>query len=352
MYFLERRLAPDDVIIPAGDGFLIIYGDSTPTDATRRADELRDALNLFFLGEDWAPPLNATVEPRVVRADALAQMLGEPAEPMPSPETQVASSTELALLPVWSVHPEAITGYWPTPVRGLGRYARYGYDSTWLEEAVHEEEADYLAVDLEMLDHAEVALEHALRTGRRCLVGYNVHVTTMQHRVRRQAFLQRLRAVPLPLRAYLLGRIAQIEPGVPAMTVSEWVHQLRPVSLRVAVELHHTERTLNWLDGVGVHSVSTVLPPRPKADDERQFYASFLHKWGSALKRQGLKFRLDHVVNSQLMAQALEAGVDFCSSEIFWPPCSAPKGVTPYSQAQMRRELGMVEPPKAASDSI
>ncbi len=80
------------------------------------------------------------------------------------------------------------------------------------------------------------------------------------------------------------------------------------MSLRVALELHHTERTPNWLDGAGVFSVSTVLPPRPKVDDERQFYTSFLNKWVAGLKRQGLKFRLDHVANSQLMAQALEAG--------------------------------------------
>ncbi len=56
MYFLERRLAPDDVIVLAGDGFLIMYGDSTSADATRRADDLREALNQFFLGEEWTHP--------------------------------------------------------------------------------------------------------------------------------------------------------------------------------------------------------------------------------------------------------------------------------------------------------
>lgn len=354
IYFLERRLGENDVVVPAGDGFIVIYGkseDEVDDDPTAKAALLQESLNSFFLGQEGMAALHSKVVHQTIPAGALAAMLGPgPVAAEPAPTEAVAAvpvRPELVFMPVWSVSKEAITGYWPIPVHRDGGLARYGHNPAWQETGVHGEADDHLALDLEILAHAVQGIEQGLATGNRCLIGYSVHSTTLQHRERRQAFLARLREVPAVVRPYLLGRIAELEPGAPAVTIAEWVHQLRVVSLRVTLELHHTERALSGLDGVGVFSVSSVLPARPAADNIRAYYSNFIQRWSATLRRQGLKFRLDNIADSQLMALVLEGAVDFCSSGHFWPAVDAPRGMRPYTHAQLRRELGLAAPSKA-----
>jgi hypothetical protein len=48
---LSQHTGPDDVIIPAGDGFLVMLAEGRPGDAQRRCQEMRDALLSFILAK-------------------------------------------------------------------------------------------------------------------------------------------------------------------------------------------------------------------------------------------------------------------------------------------------------------
>lgn len=243
------------------------------------------------------------------------------------------------LTPVWSRAQEAITGYWIAPSGGDASAPRLGYSRCWSETGRHRDTDDFLDLDLRMLSRAVTEAQACLRRERRCLIGYSVHATTMIHRQRRQTYLQALAATPGDVRPYLLGRIAELEIGAPIARVAEWVHQLRSVSQRMAIQFHHSEKDVAGLQDVGVFSVACVLPPAQSSAVELAALERMIQAWSRSLKRDGLKLRLDNVTDPRLLFHAVEMGADFCSSEILWPVVAEAEGMRPYGRERFSKAL-------------
>ncbi len=331
-HFIESRLDKKDIVIPAGDGFVVIY--MSPEDSQPKAIQLQQALNTFYLGDEGLNTLRAEVHAQSVEPDHLVGMLSRQA--MRAPES--GGPLGLSVLPVWSTGQETVTGYWITPFQSSGGQTCYGYDESWRESGCHGPKL-FVDVDQAILRRAVASVEHCLRVNRPCLIGYSVHATTMQHRERRQALLQQLFAVPDHVRPYLLGRIAEVEPGTPKALLAEWIHHIRPVTQRISVELHPTEPLISGLDDIGLQSVACVLPPLPLHGPKVERCARLIRAWHPLLKRQGLRFRVDNVNSNELLTLAAEDGVAFCSGERLWPAVEFPQGIWPYTMAQLRVDL-------------
>ena len=343
--FIGQRLGPHDVLIPAGDGFLVVYAE--PDGAPTKCQTLQDDLNAFYLGEDWTHGLSANVRHESLGAAMLMERLGEPAQPSalgPSPPP-AAADTPLAILPVWSVAQEAITGYWITPEhpdRGFGRYA---YDQGWLQTGWHREDRDFLELDLRILASAVDHIRACLVASKRCLLGYSVHSTTLMNRNGRRAFLQALACTPAEARPFLLGRVAEVQSGTPLAAIAEWVHQLRVISPRMAIAIHPSQRDVSGIEELGVFSVACVLPTAHPTALEANALASTIAIWSRELRRQNLKLRLDNVDDPRLLGLALDGQIDFCTSQRLWPAVAAPEGMKPY-----RREHFLKVLPQAAAE--
>lgn len=332
--FITRRLAEHDVVIPAGDGFLVIYAETDGAPEKSRA--LQAELDAFYLGEEATRGLKALVEHSEMTAETL---MGRLPTLHPIETDQGPMPPTLAVMPVWSVAQEAVTGYWITPHYPDRSVARYGYDREWIVSGIRRQELDFLALDLMILSRAVADAKACLLAGRRCLIGYSVHATTLFSKARRQAFLHALAETPAEVRPFLLGRVAEVETGTPIATMADWVHQLRPVSPRVAIEIHHTQREVSGLKDVGIFSVACVLPTVRPTPGEITVQTRMFGPWARDLKRQGLKLRLDNVVDPLMLSAALEAGVDFCSGERLWPAVQAAEGMKPYSREHFLRAL-------------
>jgi hypothetical protein len=346
-YFIERRLEANDVVIPCGDGFVVIY-DSCEH-AEQKSAALQRALNIFYLGEEGMEGIRAEVRSQLVPVVHLLNALSKtvasealPAAPVAVAESSVrpreAFKTSLSVLPVWSVMQGAVTGYWISPAQRVSGLTHYGYDLGWRASGQPSSE-DFLALDLSILAQAVASLTQGQAAGRPALICYSVHASTMRRREQRQAFLQQLHAIPEHLRANLLGRIAEISPGTPKSTIADWVHQLRPVSQRVVIELHPHERLAGGWKDVGIIGVACVAPPIPPVDRYTDRYVHLIKTWAPILKREGLAFRMDNINSTTLLACAVEHGVDRCSSELLWPPVAEPLGIRPYSLAQFRASI-------------
>ena len=128
--FLQGCLAPSDIVIPAGDGFLVLYSDTSSRDLMRECAALQDALNAFYIGEDGMEELRAKVKGIAVDAVSMHAALSgsEPAETIvhrtsagkPQPQAPAGAlcvgSHHLVFAPVWSVAQEAIATYFVTAV--------------------------------------------------------------------------------------------------------------------------------------------------------------------------------------------------------------------------------------------
>ncbi len=334
--FISRRIAEEDIVIPAGDGFLVVYAE--PAGAEEKSRALQSALDTFYLGEEATRGVQVHVAHESIDSDALIRRLSTPSLKTPAPEPKPAAPT-LVLLPVWSTAQEAVTGYWIAPASGAQSAPRLGYSRVWTETGYHRESDDFLELDLQILARAVAEAQGCLRRERRCLIGYSAHATTMLNRPRRQAYLQALAAVPGDVRPYLLGRISELEIGAPIARVAEWVHQLRAVTQRMAIQLHHNQKEVGGLQDVGIFSVACVLPTAQKNAAEMAVFERTIQMWSRVLKRDGLKLRLDNVTEPRLLFHSVEKGADFCSSETLWPMVSEAEGMRPYSRDRFSKAL-------------
>src|SRR5262249_31484035 len=125
----------------------------------------------------------------------------------------------LVFAPVWCVSQEAIVTYFVTPAYFDTRGTQcYGHDPAY-RAAGKLSAKTWLPLDLKALEVACEAAETALETDRKCLIGFSVHSTTLRDRDARAAYLAKLAATPDGVRKYISARIAEVEHGVPMVTL-------------------------------------------------------------------------------------------------------------------------------------
>ena len=339
--FISQRVGAHDVVIPAGDGIIVVYAEADGAVAKSKA--LQGELDAFYLGGEATQGLFVSMQHESLGAAVLIERLSErPAQPPRASPPQLPLSpaeVPLAILPVWSVMQEAVTGYWITPAHPDRRHARYSYDPAWAETGWHGDDKDFLPLDLRILERAVVEAQASLQRGRRCLIGYSAHSTTLMNKNRRQTFLQALAATPTEVRPLLLGRVAEVQAGTPMAAVTDWVHWQRPVSPRMVIEVHHSQRDLAGLGGTGIFSVSCTLPfAQPSAADVAALSRT-IPVWSRDLERQNLTLRIDNLNDPRLLALVTEAHVDFCTSPRLWPPVATAEGMKPYTREQFLKAL-------------
>jgi hypothetical protein len=335
--FIDQRIGEHDFVIPAGDGFVVVYAE--PDGAADKCKTLQGELNTFYLGDEATKDLSANVMHVPMDGPSLIDALSTPARLHDLDATASLAETPLAVLPVWNAPKQAITGYWITPDQGKRALLRYGYDPAWAETGWHREDKDFLELDLRILARARSEAAACLHGGRRCIIGYSVHSTTMMNRTRRRAFLEALAETPAEIRPLLLGRVAEVQSGTPMATIAEWAHQLRAVSPRMAIQIHHGQRDVTGMQELGISSVACVLPATPPSAAEADALQRLVVIWSRDLKKQNLKMRLDNLEDPRLLGLALDALVDFCSSPRLWPEVPAPEGMKPYSRDQYLMSL-------------
>jgi hypothetical protein len=325
--FIAERLAAHDLMIPAGDGFLVVYAQ--PKEALAQSQDLQEALDGLYMRESWSPALRAEVRHQSLQADAVIQTLIEPAPFKPA----------LTTLPVWSLSQQAVTGYWTVLDHGPQRPVRYGYDSGWSATGWHAADKDYLDLDLAILERAVAATEAGLAAGRKCLIGYSAHATTLQNKARRRAYFDALSEVPAPVRPYLIGRMAELQQGTPLAAISDWTQQMRQISPRVTMEIHRAQRDALEMVVPGVYGVACVLPSSFKTPVDVVQQARHIQIWKRDIGRANLRLRLDNVAEPRLLIQALDLQIDYFSCAALWPPVADADGVKPFTRDQILRAI-------------
>ena len=335
--FIRLRLGPQDTVIPAGDGFLVVYAG--PDNGKR--DDLQHALNEFYVEKPATRPLSVNVKRESLGADLLIERFSKPqATPFwEAAGPQSIADLPLAILPIWSGAQEAVMGYWVTPEQVGRAVGRFSYDPGWAETGWHREDKDFLELDLRIVDRAVSEIQAALRRGQRCLVGFSVHSTPLLTRNRRRAYMQALSAAPGEARPLLVGRIAEVQDGTPIGAVAEWAHQLRQISHRLDVEVHHSQRSVSAFGDMGLSGVACVMPAAHPSPVEVTAIMRNVTVWNRDLKRLNLKLRLDNLEDPRLLGLALDLQLDACTSPRLWPAAPSAEGMKPFSREQFLKAL-------------
>jgi hypothetical protein len=298
MTFLQGALGPDDLVIPCGDGFLVIYADQMGRDFDRETEALQDALNAFYIGEQAFQNLRAKALPHTLSPREMVGLISNGADSCGE------TPTDIRLLPTCNIRQAAITCYRATPARAEAGAWQFGYNPDYRLAGRHVR-ADFLRVDLELLDRALSEAKRICDGPERSLIGYNVHVSTMKNRTSRERILERLAQTPANVRKLLVGRLAEVELGTPLSNLAEWVGLMRRFTPRVSLELHCTERAFDGLGTIQAFAAGFSLPPpSPNAAEARARLSHLIARWRQALSRQRMDFFLDHVDDTYMLAAA------------------------------------------------
>ncbi len=339
--FLRGCLNDNDIVLPAGDGFLIIFAEGDPEELKQRAVELRNLLLEFYLGEEALKDLRIDVAHRQLASRDLKAL----AAPPPPPPARDASAHMCMFAPIWSARAQIIASYFCVPVHRDHGGARFGYDKGYADTGVNAHR-DYCDLDLSMLDVVETALNRFNAADTRPVLGASVHSTTFQNRVARAAYLERLARIPPEHLKHVFVRIAEIEPGAPTINLTDWAGLLRGRVKNIALECHPSEAAPPNFSQIGVWGAGYAVPASVSAEaSEVVAQVRQMRRWGDGMSRQRLRFLLDHVDRPGLVRLAAEAGAGFITSHAFWPFQKWPGGIVAAPAPQ-------VPPPQTAPNSL
>lgn len=251
-FFIEKRVAHDDVIIRCQDGFLVVFANLDAEAAHEKCDRITREMNAFFVGEQELAALEVRAASRsmdetqfqtLIRSENEAETLTH--RPLPVPEEAAPASApprrrrnpfgdwksgpgwnRIVFRALWDARAEAITGAYCLPAR-------------WCEErgllaegyrALHDgDDAEQAAkVDDAVLEHGLKRFAETATAGQPFLLTLPIHFPAFEKRERRIALTKRLSQVPAELRRYLFFSLERIPAGAPTSHVYEAVHVLRP----------------------------------------------------------------------------------------------------------------------------
>jgi hypothetical protein len=327
---IASRIGPEDAVVACGDGFLVVFADAAAEHAQRRCAEINDALIAFYLGEDALSPLRAEIRQERTSAAELAGLVSTSSPAQPSPPRR----NELMLgrfWPLWSPQRHAVVAHFCAPsIETEGVSARLGYAPGFLAKAAHRN-TDYLDLDLCLLEQACAASERAQTAP----IGVSVHSTTMQNRRSREHYLEHVAANASPAQGRMFVTIAEIAPGTPLISLSEWSNALKRTFGRVALDLHHSDRALNAIASAGVWAAGYHLPfAQNGSSGSLRGALNQLHASCQVLRRQSVLPMVHGFTHQAFFDLASYSDLWFASGEALWPSLRDPSDTAANRQAR------------------
>jgi hypothetical protein len=295
---IASRVGPQDAVVPCGDGFLVVFADGANAQSAERCAEIRDALIRFYLGEDALKALRADVQQEAVTAAHLAGIVKDPPRPKPA-----ASGVELGRFwPVWSSRQGGVSAFFCAPTFDVqDANPRMGYDRDFAQKASHRD-ADFLDVDLCLFEQA-----NASSVRQRMYIG-----------------------------------IAEVAPGTPLISLTEWISGLRRTIERVAIELHPTDRALSAIASTGAWAAGYQVPSMRNASGaQMRAELGSIHSWCQTLRRQRIQPFMHGFMEPVFFDLANMSDIAFATGPGLWP-----------SQATLKRSAHAKKPAPAKDIEI
>lgn len=321
---LAHHTGPEDVVIPAGDGFLVVLSECSPGQTQQRCQAMRDALLAFYLGEETLKSLRPEVNNRVLTAEGLTDLIAASAhtgETVSRPRFVAKShGAEIAQMRIYAAHERRAAAHIFAPVTFERGARRMAYNPDFILDGSHAK-GDFLELDIAILDRALTELSRQKALGRTSVVGISVHATTMQLRRARETYLSWLAEIDPEIKRTMFVCIAEIEKGTPLISISEWTSSLRAHLPRIWLDFHYTDHAIASMSGSGAWAAGFHLPiysgaqkgPRAQRTLEQ---VSF---WTKALHGQSMRLFVNGFQEGEFLQQAARIGVDFATSDTLWP---------------------------------
>jgi hypothetical protein len=331
--YLKQRIAPKDVIVRGGDGFVLLFGESSGREAEVEALGLSHGLNDHFLGELREPAPRVDVSNVVVPVNDLVKTLGDvdfvPGESAPAVAHTLADK-DWRYQPVWDVKREALTMYSLFPILSATSERLPGYRFESMPGRPPKlDEVDEAAIHI-----CEQAIRKLFSEGKRAMVGSMVHVSSLMNGASRARLMAALSQCDHNLLRYKAFKIAGVAPGFPRMYLDEIFGAVKLRCPNLVLGLSWDEPNLQSLVSLPITAVSIMLTPSvcgPHPSVAQSTLLSSLRRAADAARAAKKSFKVEGAFTPDLAIRLSAIGVDSISSPLIWPPTMAPEGVSAWS---------------------
>ena len=329
--FITRRIAPEDMMIPGADGFLLVFGSRSGIVADAAAQRISTELNTFFLGAaDMDDDIQFFACHRSMSVDDFAEAFGD----LIAESRQLAAGARsrtapgempMGFTPVWDARRGALTTYFVTP---LDRET--GHPLDW--DHTHHRHTE---MDEQKLRASEEAMRSLFATGRKALVGVALHISSLNN----QQSLERLLAVmskfDRALSRYRVLRISGVEPGFPRIYLEDILRTLRPRIPNIAIGFNWTDPDIGRVMKLQPAAIGFSLPPgslgprAPRADLFARVHAAV-----ELARHHGAPVGVEGDIAPEHAQRFVADGVQHLASLRIWPvlPALPPAQIWPASK--------------------
>jgi hypothetical protein len=317
-HFIAKRIAPEDVLIPGADGFLVVFGSRSGVLADTAADRITQELNTFFLGAaDVDADIRFEAWHKAMSIDDFAATFGELIVEEHSPVTRGSALPQdpaligFGFTPVWDVKRAALTTYFVTPVDP----STGGSLDAAVETTARHAELDELKLKI-----SEESIRSLFKSDRRALVGVALHVSSLNNEASVAKLYSVISKFDKMLLQYRVVRVTGVEPGFPRIYLDDITRTLKTRVPKVAIGLNWMEPDIASVLRLQPAAIGFTLPPgalsvhAPRAELFARVHAAI-----DLAKPHGIPVYIEgDITPDQAQRFALD-GVQLLASPRIWP---------------------------------
>lgn len=322
---IERELSPADVVLPAGDGFLVVLADPAAA-VTERLDAVARRLREFFLGHPDMKGLAVEASSGRLDAGALTALADRsaaaPPADKPEERRQVSRSTPAEedksdgalsawFRPVWDGKNQVIAGNASRPKVWVGGRPLDGRRVA---------ETRMVPVDQTAIDHLAQtagfdALMRSVRAKSQTQIYLSIHAETWASREEREEILRRFNALPENVRSAFRVRMDGMTEDVSNMAKA--LDEIGRTGVGLMAELPFGEIDVTGFEDVEIDLFGWRCKPPSNANSSglMDHDTTALKRFVAAAAAQGADTYLQDVRDLYVLKSARDAGIRYFSGQ-------------------------------------
>lgn len=316
---LSKHTGPKDVVIPAGDGFLIVLAEAAAGHNEARCEQMRQALSQFYLGDNGLQTLRPDLTTRTLTADGFADLLAFESRSDQEVRAQSAQLELIARIGICGAADCKVIADLVCPVHRTEQSARLAYNSDFVLDGRHHGRT-FHDTDQALLQVVAEALAGG-SIGSARPMGITVHAATLQRRRSREQFLTALATLPAEWRRKGFVSIAEIERGTPLMSITEWCFALRAMVSRICLDFHYSDHAITGIGATGAWAAGFHLPAHTGAQVGVRAARTLdqIDFWSKRVRGQGMRLTVNGFHDRAFLHNAARLGVEIATGDCLQP---------------------------------
>jgi hypothetical protein len=312
-HFISQRISPDDVLIPAADGFLLVFGSQAGVLADAKAHRISAELNAFFVGQPDLNDLQFEARHKSMSVDDFAQAFGDLIAESHELATQAfdvaPGEIPIAYTPVWDARRGALTTFFVTPLD-----AATGYPLDW--DPLRRSHTD---MDELKLKSSEDAIKKLFASGKRVLVGVALHISSLNNQQSMSRLLTAAAKFDKRLAKYRIIRISGVEPGFPRIYLEDVLRTLRTRMPNVAIGFNWSEPDIASVLKLQPAVIGFSLPPGALGRHSQADVYARIHAAAELARHHNIPVGVEGDIAAEHALRFAQDGVQHMASPRLWP---------------------------------